>query len=105
MIQINTAGPGSSQPFAPKSNFKRALCTNQQQSYYREREITDKTVVITDRGGGRNYPSRQVGKKICSVNSFPDPTLVSVRNLNTYTAWHNDKNNFVLNVQTNKCKN
>ena len=29
-----------------------------------ERGITDKTVVITDRGAGRNYPSRQAGKKL-----------------------------------------
>ena len=86
MIQINTAGLGSSQPFAPQSNFKLALCTNQQQSDYRERGITDKTIVKSDRVRGRNYPSRQVGKKICLVDSFPDPTLVSVRNLNTYTA-------------------
>jgi len=63
-----------------------------------ERGITDKS----DRGGGKYYPSRQVGKKLCSVDSFPDPTLVSVRNLNMYTTRHNDKNNFVLNVLTNK---
>ena len=70
-----------------------------------ERGITDKTVVITDRGRGRNYPSRQAGKKLCSVNLFPDPTLVSLRNLNTYIARHNDKNSFVLNVLTNKREN
>jgi len=70
-----------------------------------DRGITDKTVVITDRGRGRNYPSRQAEKKLCSVNLFPDPTLVSLRNSNTYTARHNDKNNFVLNVLTNKHEN
>ena len=61
---------------------------------YRERGITDKTIVINDRVRGRNYPSRQVGKKIYSVNSFRDPTLVSIRNLNTYIARHNDKKQF-----------
>jgi hypothetical protein len=70
-----------------------------------ERGITDKTVVITDRGGGRNEPSRPAGKKLCLVDSFPDPTLVSVRNLNTYTARHKDKNNFALILLTNKCGN
>jgi hypothetical protein len=58
--------------------------------------------VITDRGGGRNYPSRQLGEKLCSVDSFPDPTLVSVRSFNIYMARHNDKNNFVHNVLTDK---
>jgi len=61
--------------------------------------------VKTDRGRGRNYTSRRAGKKICSVDPFPDPTLVYVRNLNTYTARHNDKNNFVYSVLTKKHEN
>ena len=98
---MNAAGLDSSQPSAPQPNFKLPNCTNQQQTEYRERNYRQ-TVVITDKGRGGNYPCRQAEKKLCSLNSFPDPTLVSVRNLNTYTARHNDKNNFVLNVLTNK---
>jgi len=46
-----------------------------------------------------------VGNKLCSVNSFSEPTLASVKNLKTFTARHNDKNNFVSNVLKNKCEN
>lgn len=67
------------------------------------REITDKTAGITDRGRGKNYPSRQVGEKLCSVDSFTDPILVSVRSFNTHAARHKDKNHFVHNILTNKC--
>jgi hypothetical protein len=101
---MNTAGLGSNQTYAPQPNFE--LLTLQISSKLsKEIGITDKTLVITDRGGGRNEPSTQAGKKLCSVDSFPDSTLVSVRNLKTYTVRQNNKNNFVLNVLTHKCEN
>jgi len=71
---MNTAGLGSSQQSAPQPNlnFPPVQISSELST---ERGITDKTVEITDRGRGRNYPSRQAGKKLCSGRFFPWPNI------------------------------